>query len=150
VPTCYTMRINSPKKMNRLTCIQERTVAALECFGVDPLPDSVRGSGNGITFSFADREEALQALRNRMRFARGPLGILHSRVVGGVVTEFRSYRRDQRHSLHVVVGKRGIFADLDRFNPYQNPLDLLKHGFLELAPHLLRVAFGRGPVSQTD
>jgi hypothetical protein len=136
--------------MNRLTRIQDQTVAALEYFGVEPAPDSVRGSGNGITFSFADREEALDALRNCTRFARGPLGILHGRVVGGVVTEFRSYRRDELHSLHVVLGKRGVFADLDRFNPYQNPWDLLKHGFLELMPYLLRVAFGRGPVNETD
>jgi len=136
--------------MNRLTCIQERTIAALAYFGVEPAADSVRGSGNGITFSFADRAEALEALRNRTRFARGPLGILHGGAVGGVVTEYRSYRRDQLHSLHVVLGKRGIFADLDRFNPYQNPWDLLKHGFLELAPHLLRVALGRRPVSQTE
>jgi hypothetical protein len=50
----------------------------------------------------------------------------------------------------VVLGKRGVFADLDRFNPYQNPWDLLKHGFLELMPYLLRAAFGRGPVNETD
>jgi hypothetical protein len=136
--------------MNPLTHIQAQTVAALENFGVDPAPDSVRGSGSGITFSFAAREEALEALRNRARFARGPLGILHGGVVGGVVTEYRSYRRDERQSLHVVLGKRRVFADLDRFNPYQNPLDLLKHGFLELMPHLLRMAFGRGPVSQAE
>ena len=136
--------------MNRLTRYQEETVVALQYFGVEPAPDSVRGSGSGITFSFADRQEALETLRNRVRFARGPLGILHSRAVGGVVTEFRSYRRDELQSLHVVLGKRGVFADLDRFNPYQNPWDLLKHGFLELMPYLLRVAFGRGPVNETD
>jgi len=134
--------------MNPLTPAQKETVAALEVFGVDPAPDSVRGSGSGITFSFALREEALEVLRNRARFAQGPLGILHGGAVGGVVTEYRSYRRDEPHSLHVVLGKRSVFADLGRFNPYQNPMDLLRHGFLELMPYLLRVAFGRGPVSE--
>ena len=129
--------------MNRLTLIQQETVAALEYFGVDPAPDSVRSSGSGITFSFADSAEALEVLRNRTRFAKGPLGVLHGAVVGGLVTEYRSYRRDGLRSLHVVLGKRGVFADLDRFNPYQNPMDLLKHGFLELMPYLVRAAFGR-------
>ena len=138
------------QNMNRLTPAQTETVTALEYFGVAPAPDSVCGSGNGITFSLADREEALAVLRNRARFAQGPLGILHGRAVGGLVTEYRSYRRDNLRSLHVVLGKGGVFADLDRFNPYQNPLDLLRHGFLELMPHLLRLAFGRGPVGEVD
>src|ERR1019366_1829652 len=108
--------------MNRLTRYQEETVAALEYFGIDPAPDSVRGSGSGITFSFADRQEALETLRNRVRFARGPLGILHSRAVGGVVTEFRSYRRDELHSLHVVLGQARRICGPGPVQPLSEPL----------------------------
>jgi len=130
--------------MTGLNLTQRETVAALKYFRARPAPGSIRASGGGITFDFADAAEALGALRDRDIFARGPLGILHSRAVGGVLTEYRSYRRGEASSLHIVIGKKGrAFADLDRFNPYQNPLELLKHGLLELMPHLLRLAFGR-------
>jgi hypothetical protein len=136
--------------MHRLTRIQQETVNALVFFGAGPKPGSIRGFGNGITFQFADAAGALDSFRNRGRFAQGPLGILHGRAVGGVLTEYRSYRRGEPHSLHVVIGKARVFADLDRFNPYQHPADLIRHGFLELMPHLLRLALGRGFVGPAD
>jgi hypothetical protein len=136
-------------RMTSLSSIQRETVAALTHIRALPASGTVRGNGSGITFDFADAAGALQILRNRERFAQGRLGILHSRAVGGVLTEYRSYRRGERYSLHIVIGKTGrVFADLDRFNPYQNPLELLKHGILELMPHLLRLAFGRTRSSQ--
>ena len=136
---------------NRLTVDQQEIVAALKYFGTIPLTGSVLGSGNGITFEFVDFGEALTILGRRGLFAQGPLGILHSRIVGGVLTEYRSYRRKEPHSLHVVIGKgERVFADLDRFNPYQNPVALVKHALLELMPHLWRVAFNRGSASGAD
>ncbi len=125
--------------MHPLTGKQSETLAALTQFGVVPVPDSVRGSGAGITFAFASPREARQILGDRNLFGQGRLGILHSRVVGGVVTEYRSYRTGEQYSLHVVIGRKGgVFADLDRFNPYQGPASLFLHGVLELAPHLAR------------
>ena len=125
--------------MHPLTRSQSDTLAALTQFGVVPMPNSVRGSGAGITFAFARPGEARQILSDRTTFGQGRLGILHSGVVGGVLTEYRSYRTGEAHSLHVVIGKKGsAFADLDRFNPYQSAASLLLHGFLELAPHLAR------------
>jgi hypothetical protein len=130
--------------MAGLSHIQRDTVAALKSFQLRLAPGTVRMSGSGITFDFLEPDDAIGILGDRALFAQGPLGILHSRAVGGVVTEYRSYRRGESRSLHVVIGNSNrVFADLDRFNPYQNPLELFKHGFLELMPHLFRVALGR-------
>lgn len=72
-------------------------------------------------------------------FRQGPLGVLHGKQVGGLDTEFRSKRTGPEYSLHVVLGRGGlVFADLDRFNPYQNPTSLVLHGALELIPHLAK------------
>jgi len=125
--------------MHPLTRSQSDTLAALRQFGVVPVPDSVRASGAGITFAFAYPRDARQILGDGTLFGQGRLGILHSRVVGGVLTEYRSYRTGEEYSLHVVIGKKGgAFADLDRFNPYQSAASLFLHGVLELAPHLAR------------
>ena len=127
--------------MKRLSQIQHETVEALRRFGVAPHASSIRGSGAGVVFRFADPRDARRVLRQRTVFAEGPLGMLHGRDVGGLVTEFRSYRGWQRYSLHVVLGREGaVFADLDRFNPYQGVRHLLLHGMLELAPYLVRRA----------
>ena len=116
-----------------------RIVAALKKFGIAPEPASIGLSGEGIVFRFADPSRARRVLRDRRRFRQGPLGILHAAQVGGLETEFRSFRRGNDRSLHVVVGRSGlVFADLDRFNPYQNASSLVLHGVLELAPHLFR------------
>jgi hypothetical protein len=118
-----------------------RIEAALRRFGIAPEQSSIRVSGNGIVFRFPDPAAALYILRDRRRFRQGPLGILHGAQVGGLDTEFRSCRKGPEYSLHVVLGRTGlVYADLDRFNPYQNAAGLLAHGFLELAPHLLRTA----------
>lgn len=130
--------------MRQLTKIQNDTVVALRAYGVLPVTESLRGSGSGIVFQFANPGEAMSILRQRGLFAQGPLGILHSKVLGGVVTEYRSYRKRRPYSLHVVIGKTGkVFADLDRFNPYQNVHQLIMHGVLEVVPHLLLLALGR-------
>jgi hypothetical protein len=130
--------------MRRLTVVQNQTVVALRAYGVLPAAGSLRGSGSGVVFEFADAAEAMGVLRQRGLFAQGPLGILHGKVLGGVVTEFRSYRRGRPYSLHVVIGKtEKVFADLDRFNPYQNVRHLLMHGVVEVVPHLLLLAVGR-------
>ena len=130
--------------MRRLTRIQNDTVVALRTYGVLPVTESLRGSGSGIVFEFAHPVDAMAVLRQRGLFAQGPLGILHSKVLGGVVTEYRSYRKVRPYSLHVVIGKTGkVFADLDRFNPYQNIRHLIMHGVVEVAPHLLLLALRR-------
>jgi hypothetical protein len=116
-----------------------RIVAALRHFRIGPDPASVRASGNGIVFRFPDPHRARRILRDRRRFRQGPLGILHSAQVGGLDTEFRSCRKGRERSLHVVLGRTGIaYADLDRYNPYQNVSGLFLHGFVELVPHLFR------------
>ncbi len=116
-----------------------RIVAALRRFGIGPETSTVRASGNGIVFRFPDPRRARRILHDRRRFRQGPLGILHSAQVGGLDTEFRSFRRRGELSLHVVLGRSGlVFADLDRYNPYQNASGLLLHGLFELAPHLFR------------
>src|SRR5437763_12945762 len=127
--------------MRSLTSTQADTLARLKIFGLAPASGSIRGAGAGILFAFARPHEAHGILANRRMFARGPLGILHSRQVGGIITEYRSYRAGSSPSLHVVLGKGGTFADLDRFNPYQGPGSLFLHGALELAPHLARRFF---------
>jgi len=137
--------------MRRLTGMQNATVVALRRYGVLPVAESLRGSGSGITFQFADPDSALHILGQRGLFAQGPLGILHSKVLGGVITEYRSYRKQRPYSLHVVIGKTGkVFADLDRFNPYQNLRQLIMHGVLEVAPHLLLLALGRRSLCPSD
>jgi hypothetical protein len=116
-----------------------RIEAALRRFGIAPEPVSIRASGNGIVFRFPDPTAARDVLRDRGRFRQGPLGILHGAQVEGLDTEFRSCRKGPEYSLHVVLGRTGlVYADLDRFNPYQNATGLLLHGLLELAPHLVR------------
>src|SRR5436305_7505690 len=91
--------------MRRLTEMQNATVVALRRYGVLPVAESVRGSGAGITFHFADPDGAMHILRQRGLFAQGPLGILHAKVLGGVLTEYRSFRKHRPYSLHVVIGK---------------------------------------------
>jgi hypothetical protein len=121
-----------------------RIETALRRFGIAPEPASIRASGNGIVFRFPDAAAARRILRDRRRFRQGPLGILHGAQVGGLDTEFRSCRRGSEYSLHVVLGRSGmVYADLDRYNPYQNATGLLLHGLLELAPHLMRTVLRR-------
>jgi hypothetical protein len=117
--------------------------AALHTFAIPPAPLSVRKAGNGILFRFAEPRQARKVLQDRGLFRQGPLGVLHGRQVGGLDTEFRSKRSGPEYSLHVVLGRGGlVFADLDRFNPYQNATSLVLHGALELFPHLARRLVG--------
>jgi hypothetical protein len=135
-----------------------RIVAYLRRFGIGPEATSIRASGNGILFRFPDPNRARRILRDRRRFREGPLGVLHSAQVGGLDTEYRSCRKSGEYSLHVVVGRTGLaFADLDRYNPYQNAKGLILHGALELAPHLFRTlwelarrGFRKWPVATAD
>ena len=116
-----------------------RIEGALRRFGIGPDPTSIRASGNGIVFRFRSPAGARRLLRDRRRFRQGPMGILHGAQVGGLDTEFRSCRKGSEYSLHVVLGRTGlVFADLDRYNPYQNLAGLVMHGVVELAPHLIR------------
>jgi hypothetical protein len=92
-----------------------------------------------MTFRFASPHQARKELANRSLFAQGPLGILHAGEVGGVLTEYRSYRNGTRFSLHVVLGRSGlVYAEIDRFNPYQGATGLVLHGVLELFPYLVK------------
>ena len=121
------------------TELRARTEDALVAFGVLPDPESIQAVGAGITFRFAAPLEALKKLENRSVFAEGPLGVLHGGEVGGVATEYRSYRNGTRFCLHVVLGRAGLaYAEIDRFNPYQGPTGLVLHGVLELFPYLVK------------
>jgi len=129
--------------MHRETELQKRTEAALADFGIPPDPASIQSAGAGMTFRFASPHEARKELQNRSLFAQGPLGILHADEVGSVLTEYRSYRNGTRFSLHVVLGRSGlVYAEIDRFNPYQGATGLVLHGVLELFPYLVKRLVG--------
>ncbi len=132
--------------------MQQQVQSLLERFGIPAEPGSVFSSGRGIKFRFREATRAERILCDRRLFARGPLGILHARQVGGVRTEYRSYRAAGAYSLHIVLGRKDeAFADLDRFNPYQSPPPTSAPRVVELCPYLLRTAtrallhFGSGP-----
>ncbi len=123
------------------TSPRQQIQSLLERFGIPAEPGSVYASGRGIRFRFREPGRAERILSDRRLFSRGPLGILHARQVGGLRTEYRSYKTSADYSLHIVLGRKDeAFADLDHFNPYQSPLQLLLHGVLELCPYLLRHA----------
>jgi hypothetical protein len=114
-----------------------RICDALHAFGIEPARDSVTLQGGVIKFKFAHPQMAHPALQNTSLFAEGPLGILHQRHVGKVATEYRSYRAGVGYSLHIVLGRDGsVCAHLDRYNPYEGPVDLALHGLFELLPYL--------------
>lgn len=130
--------------MHRPSEVHERIDTLLRSFGIHPAPESVRRSGDGILFRFRRPREAQRILQDRSLFAQGRMGILHGREVDGVLTEFRSYGKESAHSLHVVIGRTGrVFADVDRFNPYQGVRHMVLHGALELIPHLAKRILGR-------
>jgi hypothetical protein len=130
--------------MRRSTELQKRTEDALADFGIPPDPISIQSVGAGMTFRFASPHQARKELANRSLFAQGPLGILHAGEVGGVLTEYRSYRNGTRFSLHVVLGRSGlVYAEIDRFNPYQGATGLVLHGVLELFPYLVKRLVGK-------
>jgi hypothetical protein len=129
--------------MRRKTELQKRTEDALAAFGILPDPISIQSIGGGMTFRFAAPLEARKELENRSLFAQGPLGILHAGEVGGVLTEYRSFRNGTRFSLHVVLGRNGlVYAEIDRFNPYQGASGLVLHGVLEFFPYLVKRLVG--------
>jgi hypothetical protein len=117
----------------------QRIEQLLHRFGLAADPASVRPSGDGIVFRFREPQHAARVLENRSLFARGRLGVLHGRQLGGLICEYRSYTNGDGCSLHIVLGRSGAaFADIDRFNPYQGPVQMLLHGVLELGPHVVR------------
>ena len=119
--------------------LRERTESALHAFGILPDPASIQAVGAGVTFRFASPQQAMRKLGNRAVFAEGPLGMLHGAAVGGFVTEYRSYRNGTRYCLHVVLGRSDlVYAEIDRFNPYQGATSLVPHGVLELFPYLVK------------
>jgi hypothetical protein len=125
--------------MRLKTEVRKRTEDALTAFGIHPDPISIQSTRGGMTFRFASPLEARKELENRSLFAQGRLGILHGGDVGGVLTEYRSYRNGTRYSLHVVLGRsRLVYAEIDRFNPYQGATGLVLHGVLELFPYLMK------------
>src|SRR5262249_40939293 len=116
-------------------CVEQLLVR----FGLAADPASVDTCGRGVVFRFREPEQAIRALRNSVVFASGRFGILHGRQLGGVISEYRSYTDGNGFSLHVVIGRNGkAFADVDRFNPYQGPVQLLLHGILELCPYIFQ------------
>ena len=102
---CYLVHCEEVRRKNEL---HKRTEDALAAFGIPPDPISIQNAGAGMTFRFASPHQARKELENRSLFAQGPLGILHAGEVGGVLTEYRSYRNGTRFSLHVVLGRSGL------------------------------------------
>ncbi len=91
------------------------------------------------------REDVLPLLTADVRFATGDLYQLH-RDVGDHLTEFRSYRGALGSgSLQMVIDTRTgrFYADIDRFNPYADLVNILGHTFGEVLPHFFNHLFRR-------
>jgi hypothetical protein len=85
------------------------------------------------------RIEAVNVLRADARFASGLLYQLH-KDVGRNLTEFRAHPGEiGPGSLQIVIDKTTgrFYADLDRFNPYSDLVNVFGHTFGEVVPHWL-------------
>lgn len=73
-------------------------------------------------------------------FAKGALYGFHiNEVPGGNLTDIRSYTGTFGDgSLQIVVSANSLnfYADVDRFNPYQDLVNFFGHTFLEVLPGL--------------
>src|SRR5688572_20426160 len=69
----------------------KRIEQLLHRFDLTADPASVCPSGDGIVFRFREPRHAARVLENSLLFARGRLGVLHGRQIGGLICEYRSY-----------------------------------------------------------
>jgi hypothetical protein len=115
---------------------QQKVDAYLKAFGIwDFIEQStMRWQGNGYTFRFANLRAATDYLKGNPDFASGFLGLLHVDVAGWPNIDFRSWNSDWAGgSLQVTVGGQGVWADVDRFNPY-SVVGFIEHGIFEVLP----------------
>jgi hypothetical protein len=94
-------------------------------------------SANGTTLFGTLDVNAIERLTTDPRFANGVFYGYH-RDVGGDLTDFRSYRGAfGRGSLQLVVDRQTgqFYADIDKFNVYQDVVGFIGHAFGEVVPH---------------
>jgi hypothetical protein len=84
--------------------------------------------------------ELIDRLHHDPRFASGVFYGFH-RDVGGDLIDFRSYNGELGEgSLQLVIDRftGAIYADIDRFNPYQDVVRIFGHLFREVLPGFFR------------
>ena len=114
---------------------QQAVDAYLYGFGLWGLiePGSLSWKGHGYTFAFNNQDAALSILQGPA-FASGFLGALHANDVGFPNQDYRSWTSPVTpFSLQVTWGSKAVWADIDRFNPY-DVAGWISHAILEVAP----------------
>jgi hypothetical protein len=82
----------------------------------------------------------LDVLRQDPRFAEGPWHLLHADV-GDPKTEFRAHPGEIGHgSLQIVINTHSgyFYADIDRFSPYTDVVNIGGHAFGEVVPNWIK------------
>jgi hypothetical protein len=98
---------------------------------------------NGHGFTGQLSADVVNQLQSDGNFASGILYGFHiSEVPGGNLTDFRSYTGTFGDgSLQVVISGNSpynFYSDVDRFNPYQDLVNLFGHTFMEVLPGLFK------------
>jgi hypothetical protein len=107
-------------------------------------------TGKSLTFEFdkAKRKEVFDILNNTKLFINGGSlgGFFHRKDVGGKPTLTIDLLRVPSgvSVFPVVVDTNTLkaYADIDRYNPYQDVANFLGHWFLEVVPWLAKRLFG--------
>jgi len=134
---------------------QELTIAYLKVAGLyqyivtdDNGNPIFKDKGNGVIFDFKkeNKQEVKKILDNTTVFSSSNnslfnFGILHKKDVGGgPYTDYRSimgvFGKGFPGSLQIVINNNTLqaYADVDRFNPYQDLRGFFGHAFIELIP----------------
>lgn len=121
--------------------LASRALTALEAGGYLTFVRAISLSGHGWrgTFDLG----VLPRLRSDPRFASGCFYGLHTDI-GDDLCDFRSYNDTLGPgSLQLVIDQHTgrFWADVDRYNPYQDLVRFLGHAFGEVVPHFARKAW---------
>jgi hypothetical protein len=93
---------------------------------------SLNGGEGAFRFTFKKGSE--DTLASDPRFANGVLGLLHTGEVGSPNVDYRSWTSSLApFSLQITSGRNGVYADIDRFNPYALA-GMIQHATLEVLP----------------
>ena len=119
---------------------QDEVTSYLKGLGVWDHVIQEEWAGDGYRLTLDNVRTVSSQLANDPRFASGHLGLLHVGDVGFPNQDFRSLAFPTApHSLQVTIGPDGrVWADVDRYNPYQTLASFMGHAFVEvlnLGPH---------------
>jgi hypothetical protein len=93
-----------------------------------------KGDTGGYTFRFMDPKNAIDVLAKNPLFASGFLGAFHIKDAGLGAWDYRSWTgAGLPYSLQITTGDLGVWADLDRYNPYTG-LGFIQHAILAVVP----------------